>query len=790
MKTAVAVFGALFASLMATADAQVEVRVRQTSGGPQIQVDGRSVAPRVFWGFDNPRRRSVDGEWRRHRISFTPQADAWMCRFALNPQIAPGKFFVRGVDTNAFYRAERGKTLTFDFEVRSEGDVSYFRPALLQLAPRHDHYQYMRVQMSVPADEPDDSTLISQCVKARRAGVRFFSFLAANLWPERGGKIEFEAWDRTCDAILAAVPDALIIPRVSLNPPEWWTDLHPETRMVSETGLGLWEAPSIHAPLYREAAFDYTRRVARHFMERYPRHFAGLHMTGQSAQEWYYLNSWNELTGYDEPTRSAYRQWQEARGLEPLDVPSREERHAQDVVTGLVDPSKRPNVVRFNRFLSEAMADFVGELCKVAREATEGKKLVLSFYSYAYELVAFRHGVPASGNCALQRLFDKWGENIDILCAPRCYADRAWLGTTSAICPVETVNRNGILCLNEDDLRTHINERRRRGDFLGILNSPLETRDAMRRTMLEEFVRGSAGWWMDQGTGWYDSWDEIWRNVAELEPLERETLARRRPYSPDVAILADEESLLCFGTESRRFAVPLLNKSRMAFPRAGVSFGQYVLQDVLNKPLPEEVRLRIHPCTCWLTPEKERRLAEARRAAPKALRAWCHLPGVMGADGIDLEGVERLTGFAADLVTTGGCIAVATDLGSRLGLPDSFGVTNFVGHLVPRLKDGDEVWAVWGDGSPAVVVRGNADGGADALLGPAELPPGLIYALAVRAGVKSAFSKDEVGKAAAWRSDDLEVIQSHSEGFRDFRKGEVRVRRFDSNSGYVKGAKL
>ena len=280
---------------------------------------------------------------------------------------------------------------------------------------------------------------------------------------------------------------------------------------------------------------------------------------------------------------------------------------------------------------------------------------------------------------------------------------------------------------------------------------------------------------MDQSGGWYDSWEEIWRNVAELEPLARASLARRRPYSPDVALLADEESMLCFGTHSNLFAVPLVDLPRTALPRAGLAFGQYILQDALAKPLSEEVRLRIHPCTCWLTPEKECRLAEARKAAPKALRAWCHMPGVLGPDGIDLTGVERLTGFAADLVATGPCVAKATELGRSLGLPESFGVKDPVGRLVPRLKEGDEVWAVWEDGSPAVVVRGNASGGADALVGPVELPPGLLYALAMRAGAKSSFSREEVGMAAAWRSDVIEAIQSLDDGFRDFRKGEVRV---------------
>ena len=779
MRGLICMGSAFLGSMLLAADRQVDVRVRTTAGGPQIQVDGQGVSPRMFWGIDNPRRRPVDGTWRRHRISFTPRADAAMCRFELNPQKASGRFEVRGLDTNALYRAERDKTRTFDFEARAEGAISYFRPSLVQLAPKNEHFEYHRL-LSVTPDDPEDSNFISQCRAARRAGVRFFSFFAPNLWPERGGEIEFAVWDKTCDALIAAVPDALIVPRVTVNPPDPWLDAHPEVKMVSETGE-TWNAPSIHAPLYRAVALDYTRRVARHFMERYPRHFAGLHMTGQSTQEWYYWGSWEAMSGYDTATRAAYRRWLKAEGLPEADVPSRGERHAQDAVRGLIDPSRRPNVIRFNRFLSESMVDFMGEVCRATREATDGRKLVFSFYGYAYELVSFRHGVPASGNCALQRIFEKWADAVDILCAPLCYTDRAWLGTSPAIGPVETVNRNGMFWLNEDDLRTHLVEDNSSGDGgYAPLYAPGETADAMRRTMLQEIVRGAAGWWMDHGTGWYDSWDEIWRPVADLDVLERASLARRRPYTPEVAVLADEDSLLCCGTDSHLFARPLLNLSRFAFPRAGVSYGQYMLQDVLAKPLSDEAKLRIHPCTIYLTPEKERRLAAAREAAPKVVRAWCHLPGLLSEKGLDTAGVERLTGFAADLVTTGACVATATALGRHLGLPPSFGVREPIGRLVPRLKDGDEVWATWADGSPAVVVRGNGTGGADALVGTAELPAELIRALALRAGARSLLAADEVNRAAVWRSDDLEVVQSLADGFRDFRKGEVRVRRVEN----------
>lgn len=787
--TGVFAFAALMAVCRLQAEEQLEVRVRNTPAGPQIQVDGESVAPRICWSFDNPKRRPVDGTWRRHTISFTPRADAGTCRLELYPQTAPGRFFVRGIDTNATYRAERDKTLTFDFEARSEGGISYFRPLLAQLEPLNDHYEYHRM-LSVTPDDPADSVLVSECIAARRAGVRMFSFFAPNIWPVAGEEPEYAVWDKTCDAILAAVPDALLVPRVTLNPPFKWLDDHPDAKMVNEKGEA-WPRASINSPVYKEAALDFTRKAVRHFMARYPRQLAGVHVTGQNAQEWYYWHAWDALSGYDAGTRAAYRRWLKAHGLPEADVPSPGERHAQDLIPGLIDPVRRPNVVNFNRFLSDAMVDFMGEICKAVREASEGKKLVFAFHGYAYEMVGLRYGAPASGNCNLQRVFDKWADCIDVLCAPVSYSDRGWIGTTPAIGPIETVNRNGMLWLNENDIRTHLvdNKVSGNGSFCPLY-TPQETADALRRTMLQDLVRGAADWWMDHGEGWFDSWDEVWKPLSTLKSLDRELLKRHRPYTPEVALLADDDSMMYFGTCSTNFAKSLVHYVRRHFPRAGVSYGQYMLEDALRKPLPDEIKLIVHACTFHLSPEKERRLADARRrSSPKILRAWCHLPGILSDRGIDLRGVARLTGFEAELALEGNCMATATGLGRSLGLPETFGTRSRAGRLVPRLMEGDEVWATWFDGSPAVVVRPNGQGGADALVGTVELPPGLVYALAKRAGARSAFAQDEVGKAVAWWSDELEVIQSHADDFRDFRKGEVRfVRRLPRFRPIASGA--
>ncbi len=568
----------------------VEVRVRNTAGGPRVFVDGQPTAARMFWGLDNQKRRELTPDWRWHRLRVTPPADAGVARLTLNPDPgARGRVEVCGVSTNMLMRAEKGKTLELAFEARAVGELKGFRPALQQVTS--GIYEYHGV-LDLPPDDPEESNLISQCRGARKAGIRFISFFAPNAFADCGEPIDFAAWDAVMERLIAAVPDALIIPRVTVNPPARWFERHPDARIVNEHGERI-DGPSIESEEYRRHAFDFVRRTARHFYEKYPRHFAGLHITGASTQEWYYYGSWQWLSGYDAGTAAAYRRWRAEQGLPPAAVPTPAERHGAADANGVIDAARHPNVIAFNRFLSARMVDFLGEINRIVRRETEGKKLTFAFYGYHYELVTFAHGYPASGNCALGRLLEKWKDAIDVLTAPLCYTDRGWLGTSPVIGPAETIRRNGILWLNEDDLRTHLGSELAGDGSWCCLKTATETRDAIRRTTLQEIIRGDTGWWMDHGAGWYDSEAEIWQPVGELAALEAQMLARPEPYVPEVALIVDEEMLLTLGDGSQRWAHPLINEGRFAVPRAGLSLGQYTLGDVRRRSLDARTRLRL-----------------------------------------------------------------------------------------------------------------------------------------------------------------------------------------------------
>ena len=229
---------AVWAIFPVSAVDHVQVRVRQTPGGPQIFIDGKPTPPHMFWGREIVAPQRVTGGWRTFCLPHTPAAtiERAEVRFAYQP--AAGTLEVRNfsfgsasnlswridrktTDTNLWKavpagRLEKGVRYDMTFEARGEG-IGWVRPGVEQLD--HGPYRYNLVQ--VPPDDADVVTLVQQARLALAAGVRIITFYTPNCWmPE--GEENWEPLDRIFRELIALDPDVLILPRVTLNAPKWW----------------------------------------------------------------------------------------------------------------------------------------------------------------------------------------------------------------------------------------------------------------------------------------------------------------------------------------------------------------------------------------------------------------------------------------------------------------------------------------------------------------------------------------------------------------------------------------
>ncbi len=135
-----------------------------------------------------------------------------------------------------------------------------------------------------------------------------------NWWAPPGELPAYGRIDREFEHIIAANPNALIMPRVCADAPGWMLERDPSLRMVFDKGYPV-RMSSVSARPYREAACAEVEKLTRHLRGKFPRNFAGLHVSGQNSAEWFYMMSQSgELSGYDVHTRDAFRAWLAKRG--------------------------------------------------------------------------------------------------------------------------------------------------------------------------------------------------------------------------------------------------------------------------------------------------------------------------------------------------------------------------------------------------------------------------------------------------------------------------------------------
>ncbi|MCC7495679.1 MAG: hypothetical protein IT204_25235 [Fimbriimonadaceae bacterium] len=748
-----------------------------TPGGPQLQIDGQPRPLRVFWGQRVGGSVAVGTAWQPLGFDVTPRIPpVGRCTLHFRFGAGAGSLELRNLritdpagqdvfpagslaDAAAFGRSwlvwplgDQNTVGRWSFgegalriELRDPPggqwpDFHFHSAAKLELQPRVKYRVSFEARASAARSlnlalfDVANSTwrqigappgyFLSQVKLAQQAGVDIVSFSAPNCWGPPEEPANWQPLDDLCEEILEVNPQALLIPRVGADAPDWYLNRHLEARMVFEDGRAV-QRSVVTDRAYRAAAAAQLERIGRHLAERFPRQVIGLHPCGQNTGEWFYAETWGRpLSGYDPATAAAWREYLRATGAadwQTASVPPATERHGAPL--GLLrDPVREARLVAFNRFWQREMGDTVLALAAATRRGLGAGRLVVFFYGYGWEFGAIGNGASVSGHYDLDRVLAS--PDIDVLCSPISYTDRAWLGTGPVMTAAESVAAAGKLWLNEDDTRTYLDPRQQEHAQEGGLVNLAQTQHLMRRNTAMSIVRGQGCWWMDlPGQGWFND-AAIWQVMRELAPLDQGLLRRTTPFAPDIAAVLDEASTDLLAGGSQVAARPLIYDSRAALGRVGAPYGQYLLDRLLAAP--RQPRLQVMLAAWSLTAAQRQRLA-ARPAG--VTRLWCWAPAVYGPAGQDLAAAQQVHGFALRPVTVPTAQAKATAAGLAAGLPASWGPAAAIQPLFTVSGPG-EVWATWSDGSPALVVRPG-----EVFCGVPQLVPELLRAVASRAGV-------------------------------------------------------
>ncbi|NOY79503.1 MAG: hypothetical protein GXP31_00720 [Kiritimatiellaeota bacterium] len=607
---------AVLSAPLAGGAADLTARVRPTPAGPGIFVNGKLVAPRIFFGTVRGGSVRLKTKWQPFSFDFAPEVDVdgrgtlhfrfgqtvgdvWLRNVRITDVktgtdvLTPGAFATQAAfeaawdvwppderNTVGAVRVENGALhVTLHKPPAGQPWPDFHLPSKISLRFRRQRvYRCSFEGRAVPARRimpalyrvsggvwrqigGPRGPFLHQVALARDAGVDFVSFGAPACWyppeePEDWGGI-----DRLCRDIIRVNPHALLLPRIGMNAPGWWNRRHPEARMRFE-GDRRGRMVSVSDRRYREEAAAHLERLCRHLCEAFPNNFAGIHPSGQNTGEWFYDQSWGRpLSGYDPATLEAWRAWLKRRGVPGADsaeVPKPKNRHAAP--NGLLrDPARERRLIEFSRFQQAEMADTVTALAAAARRGTRGRKLIVFFYGYLFEFAALPNGAPVSGHYALDRVLAS--PDIDILCSPISYFDRQWTGSGPCMSVAESVMGAGKLWLNEDDTRTFLAGTTRYGGVSDLEQS----RQVLMRNLGQEAIRGFGTWWMDlPGTGWFDD-PRLWEVMTRMKPLDDAMLRRARPFRPPIAAVIGEDSMCCLAGGAQTVSRPSMKSG----PRSG-----------------------------------------------------------------------------------------------------------------------------------------------------------------------------------------------------------------------------
>lgn len=228
---------------------------------------------------------------------------------------------------------------------------------------------------------------------------------------------------------------------------------------------------------------------------------------------------------------------------------------------------------------------------------------------------------------------------------------------------------------------------------------------------------------------------------------------------------------------SNEVLYPLVNNSRAGFARMGTQYGQYLFSDVMKRTIP--AKLKVFLMLSYLSSAQRKALAEML-VDDESVRVWCWAPGWLSEDGADESNIEKTTGFKVHPLDSDENRAMATEKGVELGLPAEFTGKRARPLFAVEVRDGDEVWATYPDGSPAIVMRKRGKG-ADIFEGlPISLPARFLAVAAKLAGVHL-FVEPET--ASVWSRGGYTAVQAFENGEFTLRMPDGKTTRMSLGKG-------
>lgn len=624
---------------------------------------------------------------------------------------------------------------------------------------------------------------LSHYVSLYKAGVRTF-FLPMGIGHSNTPQQRVASWSKWSDPVIeqlikATGPDIrvlLMVPTdIKRSSNKQWAEANPGEMMLWPPEMTPGDRASLSSLKARELTREGLAELVKYVEARpYASNVIGYFLCGGGG-EW--LDYWDYspaaevgfrrwLTAKYGADAALQRSWGEAQvSLQTATLPQWDRLHKGDV--GLfLDPTRSQQVIDFYQFFHEDAAAAAADLCKAAKEACQGRRLVGIWGGYYF----FPNWDPADKGLFRRRqgAFETTVKdpNIDFFMAPYSYRERHPGGVFAPQFLFDTIRLNGKLAIIEEDSRTSLaaaaddvynpekssNANVTIGDNFGRSMTVDESLAVLTRNFAGIYSQpgmGSSWYCLGNNGGWYQD-PRLLGTVTKLKRLADQHFASVRKVS-QIAVIVSNRSL--WYQKVNDYTPEMTTRLLVeGLSRLGAPYDVYLDSDLENAQFPfDRYKLFIFANTFHLS-AKQREIIKQRVQTGDKTVLSLYASGYADDNGLSLAGLEDVTGMkmgSARVSLAKGADVVITDYthpatrtaprGTRYGTAQEFG---------PVLWCDDPQAAALGDlvatdasgGVLTLCKRGGLcakrlDGWTSVWSAVPNLPPDLLRSIARMAGV-------------------------------------------------------
>ncbi len=361
---------------------------------------------------------------------------------------------------------------------------------------------------------------------------------------------DYSIIDKTFGQILKECPDAYIFPRVNMSLPLRWEIENPDE--LCDYGNA---NPDIKRPCYASDKWaEDTKKYLGMFIDHienspYRDSVVGYQLAAGNAEEWFPYD-FNGSKG--KRSREKFNEYIKENNLEGTDD-------------------------EYNAFISGVTADRICEFAEFAKQKTNNRLVIGSFYGYTFEVCSSYGYAHFALNSVLNN------KNVDFLCSPVSYMRNRELGIDHpCMLPVDSLKKHGKLYFVENDTRTHLTKPL--FDIPHFHNPNYQPRERwvaienIKQHYARALTHSHALWWFDMGGGWYHYWPYM-QLFEDFIKITKESLTKDMRSVSEVAVIVDEKACTVMRNSKRGLSSETLYFGRVNLGLMGTPYDAYLAED-------------------------------------------------------------------------------------------------------------------------------------------------------------------------------------------------------------------